>query len=129
MQELARANRPSERPDPVVRDNGKRSLGMITSPRTRIAVILPRGEAIRNFVYTDALGDMGPQCEVLLLSVIPSAEIQQLLEERFERVFELEHTKENWAVSTIRELLNIAHDQWLCSEASRDRRNRQKHAA
>ena len=70
------------------------SRGMLREVRQghkgHVVAILPRGEAIRNFVYTGALDDVLRVAEVSLLSVIPNSELRNLMDARYTNVFELE---------------------------------------
>ncbi len=88
---------------------------------SRVLAILPRGEAIRNFVYTGALAEVSTRCDVSLLTVFPSDDLRDALTERFPEVHELWPTELPRAVRTARELLDLAHGRWLWSEAARER--------
>lgn len=87
----------------------------------RIVAILPRGEAIRNFVYTGALDEAAGGIDVTLLSVLPNEEVAALLKERYGDVIPLLPAGERWAVRLLRELLDMAHGRWLWSEAAAER--------
>lgn len=89
--------------------------------RPRIVVILPRGEAIRNFVYSGALDEVARFADVCLFSVIPSDEIRELLEARYGRIIELQETEDRWLVRFVREILDMAHGRYLWSEAAKER--------
>lgn len=89
--------------------------------RHPIVAILPRGEAIRNFVYTGVLDKIAQECAVALLSVIPNGEFRELLLSRYQSVSELQETQERWTVRIVREILDMAHGRWLWSEASQER--------
>jgi len=89
--------------------------------RAHVAAILPRGEAIRNFVYTGALDEVARRAKVSLLSVIPSADIEDLLKSRYENVYPLRQVREEWIVRAQREVLDMAHGRWLWSKAAQDR--------
>ena len=91
------------------------------SDRPHLVAILPRGEAIRNFVYTGALDEVARDADVTLLSVIPSREVNDLLCARYQRVFPLREIEERRIVGSIRELLNTAHGRWLWSKAAQER--------
>ena len=89
--------------------------------RPRLAVILPRGEAIRNFVYTGALDEVAREAEVTLLSVMPSGDVQDLLCARYQNVLQLREIRERRIVGSIREILDTAHGRWLWSKAAQER--------
>lgn len=88
-----------------------------------IVLILSRGEAIRNFVYTNTLKELAKKSRVTVLSVIPDEDTKDLImQSRCERLIELKNIQERWIVSKLRELLINAHDRWLWSEAIRSKR-------
>jgi hypothetical protein len=89
--------------------------------RSHVTAILPRGEAIRNFVYTGALDEVTRASELSILSVSPNSHIEELLRERYSDVRELHVAPERRAVRTVRELLDMAHGRWLWSEAAQER--------
>ncbi|HEY8187121.1 MAG TPA: hypothetical protein VIF64_13690 [Pyrinomonadaceae bacterium] len=89
--------------------------------RPRVVAILPRGEAIRNFVYTGALDEVAREAEVTLLSVMPSSEVEELVRARYRNVFQLLDIEEKWIVRSIREVLDMAHGRWLWSKAAQER--------
>jgi hypothetical protein len=89
--------------------------------RPRIVVILPRGEAIRNFVYSGALDATARHASLTLLSVIPSEETETVLRARYGEVLQLRQNEERWIVRILRELLDTAHGRWLWSKAAQHR--------
>lgn len=89
--------------------------------RPRIVAILPRGEAIRNFVYTGALDEAAREAEVTLLSVIPNSDLEGLVRARYNKVFPLRDIEEKRIVRSIRETLDMAHGRWLWSKAAQER--------
>lgn len=86
-----------------------------------VVAILPRGETIRNFVYSGALDEVARKAELSLLSVIPGEEVELRLRDCSENVYALEAFGERYAVNAIRELLDLAHGRWLWSEAAQER--------
>jgi hypothetical protein len=86
-----------------------------------VAVILPRGEAIRNFVYTGALTELAQETKLTLLSIVPNREIYSLLHKQSDEVFPLREYPERWGVGIVREILNTSHGRWLWSEAAKER--------
>lgn len=94
---------------------------MGTSEQPHIVAILPRGEAIRNFVYSGALDSVAEHARVSLLSVRPNEEIWRLLGSRYAGVFELPEIRERKLVWQLREILDMAHGRWLWSVAAQNR--------
>jgi hypothetical protein len=87
--------------------------------QTGIAVILPRGEAIRNFVYTESLDEIAAHTRLAVLSVFPTEQTMRLLRDRYETVLELVQAPEKWILRLQREILDMAHGRWLWSEGAR----------
>jgi hypothetical protein len=96
--------------------------GTKRGPRdTRIVAIVPRGEVIRNFVYSGTFDELARESDFSVLSVLPSRDAEDLLRSRYGDVIELRERGEKWIVRIQRELLEMAHGRWLWSEAARER--------
>lgn len=91
------------------------------SGRPRIVTLLPRGEAIRNFVYSGSLDELSCDAEITALSVIPSEDLRQLLTSRSFTLRPLEFYPERYLVRLVRELLDMAHGRNLWSKAAQER--------
>jgi hypothetical protein len=89
--------------------------------RPHVVAVLPRGEAIRNFVYSGALDQVREEADLTVLSVIPSDSIGDLLHSRFPRVIPLTSIREHRLVYWLREILDMAHGRWLWSAVARER--------
>lgn len=89
--------------------------------RPRIVAILPRGEALRNFVYSGSLELLTPHADLTVLAVWPDDQIEQLLHDRFEDVRSLREYDDPWLTRICREWLDLAHNRYLWSEAARER--------
>jgi hypothetical protein len=86
-----------------------------------VLAIVPRGEVIRNFVYSGAFDQLARRADLSLLSVNPSADMEEALRSRYPRVIELREEREHRLVRAQREILEIAHNRWLWSEAAQER--------
>ncbi len=86
-----------------------------------IVAILPRGEAIRNFVYTGAMDELAREAKLTLLSVVPNKELQEELRLHCDELISLRQIPEHVAVENIREVLDMAHGRWLWSKAAQER--------
>ncbi len=89
--------------------------------RPRIVVILPRGEAIRNFVYSGMLRELRREAEITLVSVIPSDDLRTLLEQEAGGLTELKPVATRRPVGFLFDLVEMAHGRWLWSEAAKER--------
>lgn len=90
------------------------------SPK-KIAFVIPRGEVLRNFVYSGALDLMADKAEISLISVELNEEIQRDLSGKYGTIFPLVEYPEKWFVRFQREILETAHNRWLWSRAARER--------
>jgi len=102
---------------------------VIRSTPAGLLAVLPRGEAIRNFVYSGALERVAERTRVGVLSVLPNPRIGNWLRERFPEVRELVDRPEARPVRLVRELLDMAHGRWLWSEAAQERWRRRDQEA
>ena len=86
-----------------------------------VVAILPRGEAIRNFVQTGALDIVGNAAQLTVLSVVPGRSSIDELAARYPRVLALREDPERYPVRILRELLDMAHGRNLWSAAAQER--------
>lgn len=89
--------------------------------RGPLVAILPRGEAIKNFVYAGVLDEVQRELPVRVVSVEPNREIVELLRSRYGEITPLTQEREHRVVRLHRELLDLAHGRWLWSEAAKVR--------
>lgn len=87
----------------------------------KIVALLPRGEAIRNFVYSGALDELEHDAQLSILSVMPNDTFEDMLATRFRSVHALADVLEHWAPRFLRQFLDTAHGRWLWSMAARER--------
>ena len=86
-----------------------------------IVALIPRGEVIRNFVYSGALDKVAAQASLSLLTVSTNPEIDDDLRQRYGQTYPLEEYGERWPVRFQRELIDVAHNRWLWSQAAQER--------
>lgn len=108
-------------------------LGTLTGPykglmspqrnpeRRSIAIIFPRGEAIRNFAYTGTLDRLRQEFNIQVLSVDPGREFHEFLIDKCNGVYSLREYTERWIVRVQREILETSHNRWLGSRAAKER--------
>jgi hypothetical protein len=89
--------------------------------RPSVVALVPRGEVIRNFVYTSTFDYIAQEADLSLISVTPNSELEQFLKSQYSRVFQLPEIEETKLVGLQREILDMAHGRWLWSEAARER--------
>lgn len=85
--------------------------------KQKIAIILPRGEAIKNFVYSGITDELRKDFIVDFFSVVPNLEIKKYLQEKCDRFYELSPEKEAFdkKAQQHNEILKIAHAKKLNS--------------
>lgn len=93
----------------------------IDTSEANIVAIIPRGEVIRNFVYSGALDCISEQANLSLISVSPGESMLEMLRNNYGEVFPLENVEEKWIVRIQREILETAHNRWLWSRAAQER--------
>jgi len=100
--------------------NDVRQAGRTVLDRNIVAII-PRGEVIRNFIYTGALDYVSENARLSLVSVSPSETMNRMLKETYGDVHPLEDFEERWIVRVQREIIGTAHNRWLWSKAAQER--------
>lgn len=96
-------------------------FGRAADGADNIVAIIPRGEVIRNFIYTGALDEVAEKANLSLISVSPSESMNQMLRENYGDVHLLEEIDERWLVRIQREIIATAHNRWLWSKAAQER--------
>ncbi len=89
--------------------------------KNKIAFVIPRGEVVRNFVHSGTLKRMAERAALELISVEFEAEINRELAEKYGALHPLVEYPERFPVRIAREFLDMAHNRWLWSPASRSR--------
>lgn len=111
------------------------SRNNVTSPeltahiKPHVLSIIPRGEVVRNFVYSGCLDFLSKETDLSLLSISVSSEFVDVLEGPNRAVFALEEVQERWVVRFQREVLDLAHGRWLWSKAAQERWRLRNHEA
>ena len=89
--------------------------------RANIAMIIPRGEVIRNFVYSDCLNHLLASAELSVLAVSANPVLDTLLKEKYGSIYTLNEVDESWIVRFQRDILDVSHGRWLWSRAAQRR--------
>lgn len=92
----------------------------MASPRKpHIVLVVARGEAVRNFLYSDTLPALSEKARVTLLSRVDHGEVIQRAQPYVDRVIPLAEYPEVRLVVAHRNTLHYAHLRWLWSEAAK----------
>ena len=88
-----------------------------------IVLIFPRGEAIRNFFYSGTAAMLRKEARLVIISVVPNAAIGEELKAGCDAFYKLEPAHEPYNVRLIREILDLAHNRFIWTAASKLRFN------
>ncbi len=94
--------------------------GKKPEPRS-IVVIIPRGEAVRNFVYSDFLPELKKQARVTLLSVVTDPSFLARYKDYVDEIVPLEYKKEHPLVLLLRHFIHEAHFRWMDTMVARNK--------
>ncbi len=95
-------------------------MGPSDTSRRRIVLVIPRGEAIRNFVQSATLPTLAEQAEVLLLSVVTDDRLLGRARELVSEVVPLPSLPPSPWAARLRLLAENAHDRWLWSAVAQN---------
>ena len=87
----------------------------------KILIILPRGETIRNFIYSDIVKDLRLKHHVTLHAVKPNEAVWQLLKEQSDELIELESEQFSYPYRLFFDFFDLAHNRYMWSEAAKVR--------
>ncbi|MVO07696.1 hypothetical protein GOQ30_00795 [Flavobacterium sp. TP390] len=89
--------------------------------KPQILIILPRGETIRNFIYTGIVKDVMKYFHVTLYAVKPNETIWKLLSESSDQLYELKTENFSYGYKIFFEIFDLAHNRYMWSEAAKVR--------
>jgi len=91
------------------------------SEKKKIVLVLPRGEAIRNFVYSGTAAHLRKSAHLTIISVVANKEIESLLIESTDAFYELEEPPGSYFLYLAWIWIDIVHGRWLWSGAAKMR--------
>ena len=80
-------------------------------------MIVARGEAVRNFIFSDFLKELNKKNKITLLSIIDNKDLIESSKHFVSEIIPLKKYRENKLVVFFREIIHTAHYKWLWSEA------------
>lgn len=96
---------------------------MMPRRKPHIVIIIPRGEVIRNFLYSETLEILAKKSRVTLLSVVHDSQFYSMFGDRAELIVPLEDVSKNerWIIRYLRTSLQMAYwrSVWSNAHASR----------
>jgi len=88
----------------------------LPNSKPHIVMIVARGEAVRNFLYSETLLELCQSARVTLLSALHDEVFLQRFGPLVERIIPLPELEERWIVKFLRELIVMAHYRWIWTE-------------
>jgi hypothetical protein len=89
--------------------------------RKHIVLVVPRGEAVRNFLYSDTLRCLSENAWVTLLSVMDDEKFIADFRPFCKQIIPLKYYQRGRVVAYLQRLVDTAHDRWLWSEVAKNR--------
>ena len=80
-------------------------------------MVVARGEAVRNFLYSDTLPVLSQNAYITLLSLVDHGEVVERVKPYTDHIIRLQEYSEHPLVAYTRMLVHNAHFRWLWSEA------------
>ena len=90
---------------------------MINEQKPHIILIIARGEAVRNFVFSGLLKVLSMHARITILTSIKQGELVQFSKPYSDSIIQFDKHRENPIVVLFREIIHTAHYQWLWSKA------------
>ena len=84
--------------------------------KPHILIIIARGEAVRNFLYSETLPALREKARVTLLSAINDDAFLARFRSQVDEIIELKDYPESKLIGFLRELIAYAHYRWLWTE-------------
>jgi len=88
--------------------------------RPHIVLVIPRGEAVRNFLDSETLPHLSRHARVTLLSVVDDPSFTERFEPHAEQILPLAEHPQRPLVGRLRTLTENAHDRWLWSAVAQN---------
>lgn len=85
-----------------------------------MVLVVPRGEAVRNFLFSDTLPTLAENAKVTVLSVVDNPELLSGIHQYVDEIIPLRQYPPATWVSRLRALTENAHDRWLWSEVAKN---------
>lgn len=85
-----------------------------------IVIVVPRGEAVRNFVYSDTLRLLSEDARVVLFSVVTNEAVLSKARPFVKEIILIEENEVHPLAAYLRALVENAHDRWLWSKVSQN---------
>lgn len=85
-----------------------------------IVVVVPRGEAVRNFIYSDTLRLLSQKARIVLFSVVTNEAVLEKARPYVEEIVIIEEYLAPLPIRQLRMITENAHDYWLWSKVAQN---------
>ena len=85
-----------------------------------IVLVVPRGEAVRNFLYSNTLRLLSERARVVVLSVVTNEAVLAVARPFVEEIIPIQEHPVHPAAAYVRTQLENAHDRWLWSKVAQN---------
>src|ERR1035441_6615700 len=97
-------------------EGGPSSIAAKAQRRPHIVLVIPRGEAVRNFLYSDTLKVLKENARVTVLTVVYDAELLSRIQSYSDEIIPLKEYQAHPVPRYLRTVIENAHDRWLWSK-------------
>jgi glycosyltransferase involved in cell wall biosynthesis len=91
----------------------------IQDSRPHIVLVVARGEAVRNFIFSDTLRTLAQRARVTLLSLVDRGDVIAHAQPHVERIVPLKSYSSPSFVPFFHDVINTAHYRWIWTEAAK----------
>lgn len=97
------------------------TMGIEDGTKPHIVLIVPRGEAVRNILYSDTLKVLSENARLTLLSVVDDADFRARFESQIEQFVPIKEFEQAKVVGYLRMAIEDAHFRWIWSAVARNK--------
>jgi hypothetical protein len=94
---------------------------IVLKKKKKILIILPRGEAYRNFLYSQIIEKLSKKYFIHLVAVYPNIQLKKRLSHFSSACVELMETKYSYPFELYNDIFDLTHNRYIWSEASKIR--------
>ena len=85
--------------------------------KNKVIIVIARGEAVRNFVFTKFLKVLSNNAEITLLTSVYHPQLIESSKNHVKQIIELKKYNENLLVYLFRQIIHTAHYRWINTQA------------
>lgn len=95
-------------------------FAQVRTRRPHVVMVIPRGEAVRNFLYSDTLKCLREKARITVLTIVFDDELLKLVEPYVDEIIPLQEHLPHPLSAYLRMLVENAHDRWLWSKVAQN---------